>query len=408
MDNTIFVQIASYRDPELNSTLTDLLEKADNPKNLHICIAHQHSTEDEWDIIPIGIKDKCKFTILDIDYTESEGACWARNKIQQEYQGEKYTLQLDSHHRFIEGWDTECIDMLVKLQEKGYNKPLLTSYIPSYQPSNDPEGRVNTPWGMNFDRFTPEGIIFFLPYYIESSVTEPIPARFFSGHFTFTLGEHARDVQHDPNLYFHGEEISLAVRSWTHGYDLFHPHKVLAWHEYTRVGRTKQWDDDPIWGERNTNAHQRVRTLLGVDGTPCTPCNKNSFGKYFLGEERTLEEWEKFAGIRFTDRSIQPSVLKNELPMERDEPYNEKFRHPLEFNRHQLTHDDYSFSAIIFENENGEVLFREDADERTTMSWITQEHIIIWKEYQGPKPYKWIVWPHSKSNGWVDKIEVVL
>ena len=405
--NDIFVQIASYRDPQLKPTLRDLLEKATNPQNLKICIAHQHSSDDEWDNLD-EYKDDDRFIILDIDYTKSEGACWARNQIQQHYGGEKYTLQLDSHHRFIEGWDEECIDMLVKLQEKGHNKPLLTSYIPSYEPDNDPQGRVNTPWGMSFDRFTPEGIIFFLPYYIESSVTEPIPARFFSGHFTFTLGEHARDVQHDPKLYFHGEEISLAVRSWTHGYDLFHPHKVLAWHEYTRKGRTKQWDDDPIWGERNTNAHQRVRTLLGVDGTPCSPCNKNSFGKYWLGEERTLEEWERFAGIRFEDRSIQPSVTTNQIPMERDEPYNEKFRHPIEFNRHQLTHDDYTFAAIIFENEKGEVLYREDADERTALSWITQEHITLWKEYQGPKPYKWIVWPHSKSKGWVDKIETIL
>ena len=405
--NDIFVQIASYRDPQLKPTLRDLLEKATNPQNLKICIAHQHSSDDEWDNLD-EYKDDDRFIILDIDYTKSEGACWARNQIQQHYGGEKYTLQLDSHHRFIEGWDEECIDMLVKLQEKGHNKPLLTSYIPSYEPDNDPQGRVNTPWGMSFDRFTPEGIIFFLPYYIEESVKEPIPARFFSAHFAFTLGEHARDVQHDPKLYFHGEEISLAVRSWTHGYDLFHPNKVLAWHEYTRKGRTKQWDDDPIWGERNTNAHQRVRTLLGVDGTPCSPCNKNSFGKYWLGEERTLEEWERFAGIRFEDRSIQPSVTKNDIPMERDEPYNEKFRHPIEFNRHQLTHDDYTFAAIIFENEKGEVLYREDADERTALSWIRQEHITLWKEYQGPKPHKWIVWPHSKSKGWVDKIETIL
>ena len=406
--NDIFVQIASYRDPELFHTLTDLLENAEHPQNLKICIAHQYSTDDEFHKDIDKFRDDDRFNILDIPFSEAEGACWARNKIQQEYNGEKYTLQLDSHHRFVKGWDSESIDMLEKLRDKGHNKPLLTSYIPSYDPKNDPQGRVHTPWGMNFDRFTPEGIIFFLPYYIEDTVTEPIPARFFSGHFTFTIGEHARDVQHDPNLYFHGEEISLAVRSWTHGYDLFHPHKVLAWHEYTRQGRTKQWDDDSTWGTRNTNAHQRVRTLLGVDGTPCTPCNKNSFGKYFLGEERTLEEWERFAGIRFIDRSIQPSVLRNEIPMERDEPYNEKFRHPLEFNRNQLTEDDYLFSAIIFENEKGDVLYREDANEQQCMSWLEQEHIIIWKEYQGPKPYKWIIWPYSKSNGWSDKIEVVL
>lgn len=400
----IFIQIASYRDPELVPTLNDLLNNADKPENLHICIAHQHSKEDKWDKIPSKLKKRARFTILDIDYKESEGACWARNQIQQHYDGEEYTLQLDSHHRFIKGWDTECITMLKELQDKGYPKPLITSYIPSYDPQNDPQGRVQTPWAMSFDRFTPEGIIFFLPYYMENP-TEPIPARFFSAHFAFTLGEHARDVKHDPELYFHGEEISLAVRSWTWGYDLFHPHKVIAWHEYTRVGRTKQWDDDPIWGERNTKAHQRVRTLLGVDGTPCSPCNKRAYGEYYLGEERTLQEWEETMGIRFLDRSIQHSVKENKPPQKRDEPFNQLFRHPIEFTKNKLTHTDYEWFAIIFEDKDGNSLYRRDVQDTRLLE---QDNIMIWEEYQGPKPDKWIVWPYSKSKGWVDKIEVNL
>ena len=148
--SNIFVQIASYRDPELIPTLKDLLDKADSPENLRICIAWQHSEEDEWDNLD-EFKDDDRFVILDIPHTESLGACWARNKIQQEYGDEKYTLQLDSHHRFVEGWDTKSITMLENLREKGYNKPLLTSYIPSYDPKNEPDGRVNVPWGMKLD-----------------------------------------------------------------------------------------------------------------------------------------------------------------------------------------------------------------------------------------------------------------
>jgi len=184
--SSIFVQIASYRDPELIPTLEDLLDKADSPDDLRICIAHQHSKEDEWDNLD-KFKDDDRFVIIDIDYKESKGACWARNLIQQEYADETYTLQLDSHHRFVKGWDTECITMLKNLQEKGYNKPLITSYIPSFNPQNDPQERVNTPWGMGWDRFIPEGAIFFLPYYMENE-KEPKMGRFYSAHFAFTLG----------------------------------------------------------------------------------------------------------------------------------------------------------------------------------------------------------------------------
>ena len=50
-NGTIFVQIASYRDPELRKTLEDILDKADNPDRLKICVAWQHTSEDEWDTL---------------------------------------------------------------------------------------------------------------------------------------------------------------------------------------------------------------------------------------------------------------------------------------------------------------------------------------------------------------------
>ena len=102
MDNkTIFVQIASYRDPELLNTIKDALDKASNPQRLVFGICHQHSEEDEWDTLEL-YKDDSRFRIIDVNYKDAKGACWARNQIQQQYQGEDYTLQLDSHHRFIE------------------------------------------------------------------------------------------------------------------------------------------------------------------------------------------------------------------------------------------------------------------------------------------------------------------
>lgn len=404
--NTIFIQIASYRDMELKPTLKDLIEKADYPDNLKVCIAWQHSNDDSRDNLK-EYENNNNFNIIDIPHTDSKGACWARNKIQQEYKGEKYTLQLDSHHRFVKGWDTICISMLEDLRKKGHNKPVLTSYIPSYDPKNDPEGRVQVPWGMKFDRFIPEGAIFFLPYEIENA-EGPIPARFYSGHFTFADGSFAEEVQHDPELYFHGEEISIAVRAWTCGYDLFHPNKVIAWHEYTRAGRTKQWDDDKKWFDKNEISHARVRKLLGVDGEVCTPCNINSFGKYFLGTQRSLEDWEKHMGIKFKNRSVQDAVLKNKPPEIRSEPFYQRFKHPLEFNRKMLTHEDYSFASIIFEDSEKNIIFREDVNEKECERWLATDHILLWKEYQGPKPHKWIIWPYSKSKGWVDKIEVNL
>src|SRR6056300_1023196 len=97
---TIFVQLASYRDPELRKTLEDMLKKAKRPQNLVISLAWQHSDEDEWDTLDEYLDDP-RFKIIDIPYSDSKGACWARHLLQQQYDGEMYTLQMDSHHRFV-------------------------------------------------------------------------------------------------------------------------------------------------------------------------------------------------------------------------------------------------------------------------------------------------------------------
>lgn len=416
MNDKIFVQIASYRDPELIPTIEDMLNKAKKPENLVFSIAWQHAPEDTWDNLDEYKNDK-RFKILDIHHKESHGACWSRNLLQQQYDNEKYTLQLDSHHRFVQDWDYELINMLKLLQEKGHKKPLITSYIPSYNPNNDPHDRVNTPWKMNFDRFIPEGAVFFLPASIDNykDLTEPIPARFYSAHFAFSVGDFVKEVPHDPNYYFHGEEISIAVRAYTWGYDLFHPHKVIAWHEYTREGRRKQWDDDPIWGKRNEIAHERNRKLFGMDNY----IKDIDFGIYDFGKERTLEDYERYSGLNFEKRAVQKYTLDNNnapnpplYGQDYEESFMKIFKHCINVHKDLLNENDYDFCAVIFEDSNGVSLHRQDltGDEiKNMLSNISGVFLNIWRTFNTEtNPSKWIVWPHSKSKGWMNKIENII
>lgn len=415
-NNKIFIQIASYRDPQLLATLRDCINKAKSPENLVFSITWQHSNDDEWDNLN-EFKNDERFKIIDVDYKDSKGACWARNLLQQQYDGEEYTFQLDSHHRFIQNWDEELINMYKQLVEKGHEKPLITSYIPSFNPENDPDGRVMQPWLMNFDRFIPEGAIFFLPATIPNYelLTEPLPARFYSAHFAFTTGKFAIEVQHDPNYYFHGEEISIAVRAYTHGYDLFCPHKVIAWHEYTRKGRTKQWDDDKDWGNKNKNCHERNRKLFEMDGLK----NDIDFGIYGFGDVRTLSDYEKYAGISFKKRAIQQYTLNNLLPPnpiynnenDYENSFLKIFKHCIDVYPQSVPEDDYYFWAVIFHDENGNELYRKDVDENEVkqMKNNLDGYYKIWRTFNTDvKPHKWIVWPYSHSKGWCEKIEGLL
>jgi hypothetical protein len=412
----IFIQIASYRDPQLLPTLKDCVEKAKYPENLVFSIAWQHSVDDKWDNLDEFIKDD-RFKIIDIDYRDSKGACWARNTLQQNYTDEEYTLQIDSHHRFIENWDDELIKMYKQLVDKGHEKPLLTSYVSSFDPENDPNGRVNVPWKMNFDRFIPEGAIFFLPASIDNftELTEPIPARFYSAHFAFASGSFVKEVPHDPEYYFHGEEISIAVRAYTWGYDLFHPHKIIAWHEYTRKGRTKQWDDDKEWVEKNNNCHLRNRKLFEMDGEK----RDIDFGIYGFGSVRTLEDYERYAGICFRKRAIQKYTLDNNLapnpPLYGEEFENsflKIFKHCIDVHKSLFDKEmDYDFWAVIFEDENNTSMNRHDLQENEIKSILSEdrEFYNIWRTFDvEKKPHHWVVWPHSKTKGWLNKIETNL
>jgi glycosyltransferase involved in cell wall biosynthesis len=411
--NNIFVQIASYRDPQLIPTLKSMIENAKNPKKLIIGICRQYHPDDKFDVLDEYKNDK-RFRVTDVLYSESKGVCWARNQVQQLYGGEEYTLQIDSHMRFEKNWDETFIKMIKQLQKKGFEKPLLTGYVSSFNPENDPEQRVREPWRMAFDRFIPEGAVFFLPESIPGwqDLKEPVPARFYSAHFCFTLGKFSVEVQHDPEFYFHGEEISIAVRAFTHGYDLFHPHKVAIWHEYTRKGRTKQWDDDKEWGIKNSTSHKKNRQLFGMDGEEITM----DFSKYGFGTERSLKDYEIYSGLLFSKRAVQQHTLDKNYPpnptiYETEEEwinsFSSIFKHCIDIGFHQVPEKDYDFWVVAFHTEKDETIFRKDADinEIKRMMNDPDNYCKVWREFPTTqKPKYWVVWPHSESKGWCDRI----
>ncbi|KGW42108.1 UDP-N-acetylglucosamine-transferase [Burkholderia pseudomallei] len=341
MNHSIFVQIASYRDPQLIPTLVDLIDRASRPEALRIVVCRQHALEDtigaffthgfsrwradtagEFAVHTLAFRG-ASIEMIDVPYQQSRGACWARNLIQQRYGNERYTLQLDSHHRFIDGWDQQIVEMLESLRTFSA-KPLITAYLPGFTPGCERRALSHTPLAMTFFRFSPEGVVLFRARDIADwqAMAHPIPARFYSAHFAFADGHFAQTVRHDPHFFFHGEEISLAVRAFTHGYDLYHPHRAIAWHEYTRRGRPKIWDDHTVeakangvvsrhWGELDQRSHERNRALLGIDGASCTGID---FASYGLGTERTLAEYERYAGLSFAHRGVQQALIDGAPP----------------------------------------------------------------------------------------------
>jgi hypothetical protein len=301
---TIFVSIASYRDTELVPTIRDCLDKARHPEQLRFGLCWQHGDDEE--ILPVSRDPRMR--VLDVDWRVSRGACWARSEILSLYRGEDYYLQIDSHNRFVQDWDSKLIGYICSASPK----PIITTYCPPYS-RQEPFPRPNEPTQVSFHSFTEDGIPLLRPTVIPNwkALGRLLRARFISAHFLFTLGAFVEEVPYDPNLYFHGEEITLTVRAYTWGYDLFHPPEVLLWHQYSRMGRPKHWDDHVPslgaklpWYERDRLSKERVRRLLLNPGVGHLDC----------GPLRTVAQYEAYAGISFQHRKVQDYTLRRLEP----------------------------------------------------------------------------------------------
>jgi hypothetical protein len=417
--NKIFISIASYRDPELVKTIDNCIANAKHPKNLVFAISRQYNPKDKFDDVT-QYKKKKNFKFIETHYTKSLGVCHARHQLQQLHDGEQFYLQLDSHHRFQEDWDEKLLKIFQDLKNKKSEKPILSSYLPAYDPDTyGSDSQSLSPanfgvWRTYIDRFMPEGPVFIAPENIDNwkRKKKPERARFLSGHFIFCESTFIKDVPYDPNLYFHGEESSLAARAYTHGYDLFHLPKPIVLHHYTRKGLSRHWDDHKKWQTLNTKSFLRYRKLFGMDGL-----KRVNYPKYGFGKVRSLEDYEKYAGIRFKDRKVhQDTVNRKEPPIKfkSDKDFESKltsqFKYCIDIHKPSLPENDYDVWVMAFKDDKGNEMIRLDAGEAELNNCLKadpkDDFVRFWRSFNTDKiPSSWLVWPHSKSKGWMSIIE---
>jgi hypothetical protein len=278
----IFVQIPAYRDSELARTLLDMQDKAARWDQLRIVVLWQKA---EGDALPAKVRRLRNVELIEVPHEKSRGCNWARNRLQQRWRGEPYTLLLDSHHRFAANWDCTTLEMYEELIAKGVRRPMLTGYLPSYLPAVDPQRRKKKPYKI-YPLSRQDGMLVRLTSYpipFWRRLQGPIAADFACLHFLFADGAFNRDVRFDPDSYYVGDEVSISVRAYTHGYDLFHPHLILGWHCYDRESRVTHWHDHPYWHLQHQRSMRRLRKLFsGKVG-----------GRYGVGTRRAVSDFER-------------------------------------------------------------------------------------------------------------------
>jgi hypothetical protein len=409
----IFVQIASYRDPELLPTIEDMLKKAKNPENLVFGICWQYDSSE-----PIDMFDGQKqFRISKHHYSESEGLGWARHITNTLYDGEEYTLQIDSHHRFVQDWDVICLEDFKQAKETS-EKPIISTYCTPFDPKSDEKSWIPTPCLMSQYEFSGDRLLMSMPWYIQDykERTKVIKARTISGHFYFTYGKFIEEVPYDPDIYFGGytEETSLSVRAFTKGYDFYSPYRMVMWHEYTRSYRVKHWDDHGVnsatkktSGERDVYARNKTRQLFGTEEYGI------DMGIYGLGDVRTLHDYEVYGGFDFKKLLIQDYTLKvkepaNPLPWE-EQFITNKYDLNLEWDVEFFKKHDFQnpkFMTLGVQTAGGIELFRKDftVENEPAICYLHENKFNAKFENQD-KPGKIVMYLFDEDKQWSERYE---
>jgi hypothetical protein len=175
--------------------------------------------------------------------------------------------------------------MYEKLKAGGVEKPLITAYLPSYDPCKGYDYWGKTPLKIYsyprksklLTRLTS------FPVPLWEWLKKPIPAQFISLHFIFTEGNFNRELLFDPEIYFFGDEIVTSLRAYLLGYNFYHPHRIIGWHTFNRNTRRPHWEDHSNWYIQEQQSVEKIEKIY--NGT---------YQYENINNRRSIEDYEDY------------------------------------------------------------------------------------------------------------------
>jgi [Skp1-protein]-hydroxyproline N-acetylglucosaminyltransferase len=326
----IFVSIASHRDPETPLTIEDCFARAAAPERIHVGVLLQLSLESgrgpPLDVALAADMDRGsqwggKVTILSADSSSAAGPVPARAVARSLWQGEPYVLQvsclslvtcfshhsinssvpspawlpaqIDSHMRFRPNWD---VFLISQLQACPSAKPILTTYPPDYFPKPSPPPSETRPTVLVPSGFgEQDGLLRQKARLLNRVAEAPLPSPLWAAGFSFSTASALLEVPYDPLLrhIFFGEEISMAARLYTSGFDFYAPSENVLYHLWSRADRPNFREQRPKTAkEEEKAALLRLRALLigSSEGGESAVRYSSHFG---LGSVRPIQEVSK-------------------------------------------------------------------------------------------------------------------
>mmetsp|Transcript_13297 Transcript_13297/g.17417 ORF Transcript_13297/g.17417 Transcript_13297/m.17417 type:complete len:519 (-) Transcript_13297:113-1669(-) len=341
---TVFVMIASYRDYQCPETVRSIFERAKHPERVRVGVVDQ--MDEASGELPCGApvggcrggeneqNVLCKYR-NQIDTYEMEdelavGPCFARHVGNRMYRGEYYAMQVDAHVTFVQDWD---VDVIGQIKATKNEMAVLTTYLSDVQGSLDVNGystRKTRPIMCNTQyEGNQQGI--FLRHNSQPearSIVKGSPQMepYWAAGFSFSRGHFVVNVPYDQYLpmIFLGEEMSIGLRGFTYGYDMYANEKSICFHSYA-IGENARkrnkvkhfWEHSNMYKGVGKKAMNRVLGVVKMNPeVPESAWDHTDLDKYGVGKVRELQKFYKTFGIDVVNKHAATNLcefVQNEM-----------------------------------------------------------------------------------------------
>jgi hypothetical protein len=322
-DDRIFVSIASYRDPQLLATISSLIAMCSDPRKLTIVICEQSSSQDPVFSLQDFSSEGASTVLISMDSSLARGPTWARHLIQQQWTGEEFYLQIDSHTRFVEGWDQKLKAGLSALPAAIAAKACLSNYPPDFDVLTGEPVDAVLRGPMYVTHIDPsDRFVRFNSDYIDSDsdgdsdsvkekVVTPVLSKGWSACFSFSSSQIILDAPYDPYVpfLFFGEEMDIFARLYTRGWAMFAPSVPICFTVFDRSYRQTYWghpDNELVRFSRMRLHHKFGLLSLSVQSEL-----QQGKDRYYLGREKTMTDFFQYVGL---DEDLYYNYNKDNIP----------------------------------------------------------------------------------------------
>mmetsp|Transcript_35440 Transcript_35440/g.67848 ORF Transcript_35440/g.67848 Transcript_35440/m.67848 type:complete len:562 (+) Transcript_35440:234-1919(+) len=328
---TIFVGTSSYRDRACPKTLFDAFLNAAHPERLFLGLVDQVEYGDEdcvdaycrlWQA-HLNDTKVCPYfqhiKLTQLPSMDAKGPTKARHFQGDLIDGQDFCMQVDSHTMFAKDWDKKLLEAFYLTNNEN---AVLTTYLPGHE-NYGIENMANhyeVPHLCNL-QWSSGKILKNAIAAAAANLPRPKLTGIWAAGFSFSKCHAELLVPYDDSLpqTFDGEEISRAARFFTHGYDMYTPHRNYIWHIYKRQRRGEWYADGrdsskkrkyEVYDAEAENGQtrqanekaksiSRLQQLFGLPGA-----SGEDLGVFGLGSKRTLEQFWDFVGVNHTADQI--------------------------------------------------------------------------------------------------------